>query len=83
MNEDPANISPYIVSTFYAVDRYASYKKVYEQFYKDGGIVIADRYVTANIVHQAGKIKDTKEKEKFLNWLWDFEFNLFGSTCSR
>jgi dTMP kinase len=77
-DKNPSNISPYIASTFYAVDRYASYKKDYEQFYKDGGIVIADRYVTANIVHQAGKIKDVKEKEKFLNWLWDFEFNLFG-----
>lgn len=76
--KDASKISPYIASTFYAVDRYASYKQDYEEFYKDGGIVIADRYVTANIVHQAGKIKDEAEREKFLDWLWDFEFNLFG-----
>ena len=49
-------ISPYIASTFYA----------------------ADRYATANMVHQAGKIKDKEERKKFLNWLWDFEFNLYG-----
>lgn len=77
-DKDSSKISPYIASTFYAVDRYASFKKDYEEFYKNGGIVIADRYVTANIVHQAGKIKDKDEREKFLTWLWDFEFNLFG-----
>jgi len=76
--KDANAISPYIASTFYAVDRYASYKQDYEEFLNDGGIVIADRYTTANIVHQAGKIQDPEEKEKFLNWLWDFEFNLFG-----
>ena len=38
----------------------------------------ADRYTTANMVHQAGKIKDKEERKKFLNWLWDFEFNLYG-----
>jgi len=76
--KDANAISPYIASTFYAVDRYASYKQDYEEFLNEGGIVIADRYTTANIVHQAGKIQDSEEKEKFLNWLWDFEFNLFG-----
>ena len=39
---------------------------------------MADIYTTANMFHQAGKIKDEKEREKFLNWLWDFEFNLYG-----
>lgn len=77
-DKNPANITPYIASTFYAIDRYASYKKDYEDFYKNGGIVLVDRYVTANIVHQAGKIKDPQEKEKFLSWLWDFEFNIMG-----
>jgi len=76
--KDPSQISPYIASTFYAVDRYASYKQDYEEFYKNGGILILDRYVTANMVHQAGKIDNIEERDKFLKWLWDFEFNLFG-----
>ena len=38
----------------------------------------ADRYTTANMVHQAGKIANEKEREKFLEWLWDFEFDLYG-----
>ena len=76
--DDPKEISPYIASTFYAADRYITFKKEYEKYYKSGGIILADRYTTSNMVHQAGKIKDDKEREKFLNWLWDFEFNLYG-----
>ena len=71
-------VSPYIASTFYAADRYATYKRYYEEYYQNGGIIIADRYTTANMVHQAGKIKDPKKRKKFLDWLWDFEFNLYG-----
>ena len=70
-------ISPYIASTFFAADRYATFKKELEEFYNNGGIILADRYTTANMVHQAGKINDKEEREKFLNWLWDFEFNLY------
>ncbi len=70
-------ISPYIASTFFAVDRYATFKKDYEDYYNNGGIILADRYTTANMVHQAGKIDDKKERDKFIKWLWDFEFNIF------
>ncbi|SJZ87262.1 dTMP kinase [Garciella nitratireducens] len=76
--DKPQDVSPYIASTFYAMDRYASYKEDYEQFYKAGGIVIADRYTTSNMVHQAGKIQDVKQRKKFLDWLWDYEFHLYG-----
>ena len=76
--EDPKQISPYIASTFYAVDRYATYKKELETYYNQGGIILADRYTTANMVHQAGKIDEEQEREKFINWLFDLEFNLYG-----
>jgi dTMP kinase len=75
--DNPNEISPYICSTFYAVDRYASYKQDYEQFYNNGGIVIADRYTTSNMLHQASKIQNAFERQKFLDWLYDFEFNLY------
>ena len=74
---DPKDVSAYIASTFYAADRYATYKKDFEKFYNDGGIILADRYTTANMVHQAGKILDPVERKKYLDWLWDFEFNLY------
>ena len=76
--KNPNDVSAYIASIFYAADRYASFKQDYETFYKEGGIIIADRYATANIVHQTSKIADPVEREKFLNWLWDLEFNIFG-----
>lgn len=74
----PEDISPYVASTFYAVDRYASYKKEWESFYKAGGIILADRYTTSNMVHQAVKIKDPDKREAYLDWLWNFEFDMFG-----
>ena len=76
--EDPNSVSPYVASTFYAADRYATFKKGYQEYYDNGGVILADRYTTANMVHQAGKITDEKEREKFLNWLFDLEFNLYG-----
>ncbi len=76
--ENAKEISPYIASTFYAVDRYATFQTGYKKYYEDGGIILADRYTTANMVHQSGKIKDKEERKKFLDWLLDFEFNLYG-----
>ena len=74
---DADKISPYVASTFYAADRYATYKKELEEYYEKGGLILADRYTTANMVHQAGKIKDKQERKKFLDWLWDLEFNMY------
>lgn len=73
----PEDVSPYIASTFYALDRYVSYKKEWEDFYLSGGIIIADRYTTSNMVHQASKIQDLREKEKYLEWLTDYEYNIY------
>ena len=75
--KDPNDVNPYVSSTFYAVDRYASYKTKWEEFYNNGGIIISDRYTTSNMVHQAAKINND-EKEKFLDWLYDLEFNIYG-----
>ena len=76
--ENAKDVSPYIASTFYAADRYATFKKDLKEYYENGGIILADRYTTANMVHQAGKITDEDEREKYLNWLFDLEFNIYG-----
>ena len=76
--ENAKDVSPYIASTFYAADRYATYTTKYKEYYENGCIILADRYTTANMVHQAGKIQDKEEREKFLNWLWNLEFELYG-----
>lgn len=75
---DPKDVSGYVASTFYAVDRFATYKKDLEEFYNEGGIILADRYTTANMVHQASKINNLQEREKFLDWLFDLEFGIYG-----
>ncbi|MBV4418845.1 deoxynucleoside kinase [Clostridium tyrobutyricum] len=74
---NPEDVNAYAASTFYAVDRFASYKTEWEEFYKDGGIVIADRYTTSNMVHQASKINDEKKRDEFLEWISDLEYNLY------
>lgn len=68
------NVSAYGASSFFAVDRYASYLLKWRQAYESGWIILADRYTTSNMVHQAVKLKDSAEREEFLSWLWDFEF---------
>lgn len=73
------SVSPYIASTFYAGDRYASYMTEWKKDYENPEtIILADRYTTANMIHQASKIDDKAEKDKFLTWLCDYEYGLYG-----
>ena len=75
--EKADDVNYYAASAFYAVDRYASYQKEWRSFYEDGGIIIADRYTTSNMVHQASKIESESEKIEYVDWLLDFEFKRF------
>lgn len=71
---NPEDVNAYAASMFYAVDRFASYQKAWKAFYEAGGIVVADRYTTSNMVHQASKLQSIEEKNAYLDWLWDVEF---------
>lgn len=73
----PQDVNPYAASAFYAVDRYASLKKVWGEYYNQGGLVFTDRYTTSNAVHQTVKCAPG-EREAFLRWLDDFEHNKLG-----
>lgn len=75
---DPQSVNAFATSVFFAIDRFASFRKDWQPFYENGGIVIADRYVTSNLVHQAGKIAEAAEKERYVHWLSDLEYNIFG-----
>ena len=68
----PGDVNPYAASAFYAVDRYASMKKVWGDYYKNGGLILADRYTTSNAVHQSAKLPED-EREDFCRWLDEFE----------
>jgi dTMP kinase len=75
LGSDPVLVNPYAASLFFASDRYISYKLVWENYLEDGGIVIADRYVTSNMIYQAAKFEENEQRLKFLDWLYDLEFN--------
>lgn len=72
------DVSAYGASAFFAVDRYASYLLRWKEAYEQGAIVLADRYTTSNMAHQAVKLTDIAEREEFLHWLWNFEFERLG-----
>ena len=74
---NPTDVNAYAASAFYAVDRYASYKKVWGDWYEQGGLVLSDRYTTSNAVHQASKEPEERQGE-FLKWLYEFEYDRLG-----
>ena len=73
----PSDVNAYAASTFYAVDRYASYKKVWSDWYEQGGLIVSDRYTTSNAVHQASK-EPVEKQPDFLKWLYDLEYDKLG-----
>lgn len=74
---DPNQVNPYAASSFYAIDRFASYTKNWKNFYLDGGTIIADRYTTSNAIHQCAKLPKEQWKD-FINWLFHYEYELLG-----
>lgn len=74
----PEDVNPFVASMFYAIDRFASYRMEWEKAYKDGYIILADRYTTSNMVHQMIKYEVPQEKKRFLQWLEETEFERFG-----
>ena len=76
----PSDVNAYAASSFYAVDRYASYKQDWGRWYEDGGLIVSDRYTTSNAVHQTSKEPPEKQGD-FLKWLYEFEYDKLGLPC--
>ena len=74
---DPEAVGAYAASTFYAVDRYASYLQDWKEDYEQGALFLADRYTTSNAVHQGSKVAP-QEREQFYCWLYDLEYEKMG-----
>lgn len=72
--KNPNDVNAYAASVFYTVDRYASFKSDWGNYYNEGGTVVSGRYTTSNAVHQCSKLPEA-EWENFLDWLYDFEYN--------
>lgn len=76
-SKNAADVNAYAASTFYAADRYASYKLHWENDYQSGKIILASRYVCSNAIHQMSKLPP-EEWDSFLDWLEDYEYNKLG-----
>lgn len=73
--DSPEDVNPYAASTFFAVDRYASYMKVWRDVYHSGSTILTDRYTTSNALHQGSKLPESGRYD-FFKWLYDFEYGL-------
>lgn len=73
----PDDVNGYAAASFYAVDRYASYKKDWGRAYADGAVILCDRYATSNAVYQMTKV-DEAEREEYLRWLEELEYDRLG-----
>jgi len=71
--EKPDAVGAYAASTFYAVDRFASFVQDWQEYYENGGLVISDRYTTSNAIHQGSKLPQAEQADYF-RWLEDLEF---------
>lgn len=74
---DFMSVDPKIASALYAVDRYES-KGVLQALLEQNDIVILDRYVSANMLHQGSKIENVLVRQEFLQWLEHVEYGIFG-----
>ncbi len=75
--DKPGDVNAYAASSFYAVDRYASFKKDWGGYYNAGGIIVAGRYTTSNAIHQCSKLPE-EMWEEYLSWLYGFEYEKLG-----
>ena len=75
--ENPGDVNAYAASAFFAVDRYASFRKVWGEYYRNGGLILSDRYTTSNAVHQCSKLP-REQWDTFLDWLFAYEYDLLG-----
>ncbi len=75
--KNPEDVDPYIASTFFTIDRYASFKTEWEKYYNDGYLIISDRYTTSNMVHQGAKMELREDVDRYVDWLYDYEYNFY------
>lgn len=73
LGRKPGDVNAYAASSFFAVDRYASYVRHWREDYESGALIVADRYTTSNIVYQLPKLPRS-EWEGFVGWVEDYEY---------
>ena len=70
-----SELSPYFVNSLYAQDRAITWVTGLKQEFDKGGIIILDRYTTSSLIYQSSVIEDLKEREEFINYIYDYEYH--------
>lgn len=80
LGNNPELLNPYMCGSFYAVDRFIQYATDWKKYFDedDNTVIIADRYISANIIHQGAKIDDRAERYKYVQWCYDYECKMCG-----
>ncbi len=73
----PEDVNAYASSSFFAVDRFASYKQFWQEAYLRGDLIVAARYTTSNAIHQMSKLP-REEWDTYLDWLAEYEYDRLG-----
>lgn len=76
--EDADSVNAYAASALFAVDRFAYYRTDWQDDYRSGTVVLSDRYVSSNLIHQCAKLPES-EREAYIRWLYDFEYEKMGT----
>ena len=77
LGDSPDDVNAYAASSFYAVDRVVSYLNSWGKDFRTYDYIIADRYVTSNIIHQMAKLPEN-ERDDYIAWLCDYEYCRLG-----
>jgi dTMP kinase len=77
LGKDPETLNPYMCGTFYAVDRFIQYVTDWKKYFDedDNTVIISDRYLSANIIHQGGKLENREDRLNYAKWCYDLECN--------
>ena len=80
LGTDASELNPYMCGSFYSIDRFIQYTKNLKPYFDedDNTVIISDRYLSGNIIHQCGKLDNEDERIKYIDWCYDFECNLCG-----
>lgn len=70
-------IGPKLGSMFYAIDRFDAKTETINAL-KECDYVIANRYVSSNMIFQAAKLDSYEAIDEYLAWNYDLEFSVFG-----
>lgn len=78
LGNNPELLNPYMCGSFYAVDRFIQYVTDWKKYFDedDNTVIIADRYLSANIIHQGGKIENASDRLHYAMWCYNYECNL-------